>query len=161
MKKLLLLTIALFTLSGAWADYQKLYVIGDGTTKGWDRTAMDQMTYNSSTQTYTYEYTPTAAENWFAIADYQQSAEEAAEDPYWVNFRTHRYYISEGTDFVPELGTEYSMITGDGSIKLPKGTYTISVKDMKITVTGTVTPVAETWTVAGTPACKLGPCKYQ
>ena len=156
MKKLLLLTIALFTLSGAWADYQKLYVIGDGTTKGWDRTAMDQMTYNSSTQTYTYEYTPTAAENWFAIADYQQSAEEAAEDPYWVNFRTHRYYISEGTDFVPELGTEYSMITGDGSIKLPKGTYTISVKDMKITVTGTVTPVAETWTVAGTPAEVFG-----
>ena len=100
MKKLLLLTIALFTLSGAWADYQKLYVIGDGTTKGWDRTAMDQMTYNSSTQTYTYEYTPTAAENWFAIADYQQSAEEAAADPSWVNFRTHRYYISEGTDFV-------------------------------------------------------------
>ena len=117
---------------------QPLYVIGDGTTKGWDRTAMDQMTYNSSTQTYTYEYTPTAAENWFAIADYQQSAEEAAADPSWVNFRTHRYYISEGTDFVPELGTEYSMITGDGSIVLPKGTYTISIKDMKITVTGTI-----------------------
>ncbi len=156
MKKLLLLTIALFTLSGAWADYQKLYVIGNGTTNGWDRTAMDQMTYNSSTQTYTYEYTPTDAENWFAIADYQQSAEEAEADPYWVNFRTHRYYISEGTEFVPELGTEYSMITGDGSIKLPKGTYTISVKDMKITITGTVTPVAVTWTVAGTPAEVFG-----
>ena len=53
MKKILLLTIALFTLSGAWADYQKLYVIGDGIKKAegnaWDPTNLVEMTYNSTT----------------------------------------------------------------------------------------------------------------
>ena len=136
MKKLLLLTIALFTLSGAWADYQKLYVIGDGIKKAegnaWDPTNLVEMTYNSTTQTYTYEYTPTAAENYFAIADEQQTTLN------WGDFNAnHRYYI-DPNKFVPELGAEYSLTKGEGSIVLPKGTYTISVKDMKITVTGTI-----------------------
>jgi len=154
MKKLLLLTIALFTLSGAWADYQKLYVIGDGIKKAegnaWDPTNLVEMTYNSTTQTYTYEYAATNADNWFAIADEQQTTLD------WDDFNAkHRYYINPD-NFVPELGAEYSLTKGNGSIKLPKGTYTISVKDMKITITGTVTPVAETWTVAGTPAEVFG-----
>ncbi len=156
MKKLLLLTIALFTLSGAWADYQKLYVIGDGIKKAegnaWDPTNLVEMTYNSTTQTYTYEYAATNADNWFAIADEQQTTLD------WDDFSAnHRYYINPD-NFVPELGAEYSLTKGNGSIKLPKGTYTISVnvKDMKITITGTVTPVAETWTVAGTPAEVFG-----
>jgi|GEM_PF-1758856 len=154
MKKLLLLTIALFTLSGAWADYQKLYVIGDGIKKAegnaWDPTNLVEMTYNSTTQTYTYEYAATNADNWFAIADEQQTTLD------WDDFNAkHRYYI-DPNNFVPELGAEYSLTKGNGSIKLPKGTYTISVKDMKITITGTVTPVAETWTVAGTPAEVFG-----
>ena len=155
MKKLLLLTIALFTLSGAWADYQKLYVFGD--VNGWSRTSMIEMTYDEGTQTYTYECEPTSIVN-ISFSDKQLTAEEATADGDWSIFNaTNRYSIGSG-NIVPVLGTQYTLAKhGEGNVTLETGTYTLTVnKDMKLTVTGTVTPVETTWTVAGTPAEVFG-----
>ena len=155
MKKLLLLTIALFTLSGAWADYQKLYVFGD--VNGWSRTSMIEMTYDEGTQTYTYECEPTSIVN-ISFSDKQLTAEEDAADGDWTIFNaTNRYSIGSG-NVVPVLGTQYTLSKyGDANVTLEAGTYTLTVnKDMKLTITGTVTPVETTWTVAGTPAEVFG-----
>lgn len=154
MKKLLLLTIALFTLSGAWADYQKLYVFGD--VNGWSRTSMIEMTYDEGTQTYTYEYAPTSSVN-ISFSDKQLTESEATADSYWTAFNeNNRYSIGSG-NVVPVLGTQYTLAKyGEGNVTLEAGTYTLTVKDMKLTVTGTVTPVETTWTVAGTPAEVFG-----
>lgn len=120
-------------------EQPKLYVIGDGATNGWDRTAMDEMTYNADTQTYTYQYVATSPVSNFAIADYQQNGEEASSDPTWAEFNTHRYYIAN-IDGAPTLDTEFELTNGDGIIKLGAGVYTISIKDMKITISGELAP---------------------
>ncbi len=120
-------------------EQPKLYVIGDGATNGWDRTAMDEMTYNAETQTYTYQYVATSPVSNFAIADYQQNGEEASSDPSWAEFNTHRYYIAN-IDGAPTLDTEFELTNGDGIIKLGAGVYTISIKDMKITISGELAP---------------------
>ena len=155
MKKLLLLTIALFTLSGAWADdYQKLYVFGD--VNGWSRTSMIEMTYDEGTQTYTYEYAPTSTVN-ISFSDKQLTESEATADGDWSIFNaTNRYSIGSG-NIVPVLGTQYTLSKyGEGNVTLEAGTYTLTVKDMNLTITGTVTPVAVTWTVAGSPESIFG-----
>ncbi len=120
-------------------EQPKLYVIGDGATNGWDRTAMDEMTYNAETQTYTYQYVATSPLSYFAIADYQQNGEEASSDPTWAEFNTHRYYIAN-IDGAPTLDTEFELTNGDGTIKLGAGVYTISIKDMKVTISGELAP---------------------
>ena len=121
-------------------EQPKLYVIGDGTTTPWDRTAMDEMAYNADTQTYTYQYVATSPLSYFAIADYQQTADEAAADPEWTDFNTnHRYYIAN-IDGAPTLDTEFDLTKGDGTIILGAGVYTISVKDMKVTISGEPAP---------------------
>ena len=120
-------------------EQPKLYVIGDGATNGWDRTAMDEMTYNAETQTYTYQYVATSPVSNFAIADYQQNGEEASSDPTWAEFNTHRYYIAN-IDGAPTLDTEYELTKGDGIITLGAGVYTISIKDLKITISGELAP---------------------
>ncbi len=154
MKKLLLLTIALFTLSGAWADYQKLYVFGD--VNGWSRTSMIEMTYDEGTQTYTYECEPTSIVN-ISFSDKQLTESEATADGDWTIFNTtNRYSIGFG-NVEADLNHEYTLGKyGDANVTLEAGTYTLTVKDMKLTVTGTVTPVETTWTVAGTPAEVFG-----
>ena len=132
-------------------EIDKLYVIGDGTTNGWDRTAMDEMTWNEETQAFTYEYAPTNEMNYIAIADYQMTADEATADENWSVFNTHRYLIAN-IDGSPTLNTEYDLTKGDGSIILAKGTYTISItKGLKITITGEVAPppAEDTYVVAG------------
>ena len=132
-------------------EIDKLYVIGDGTTNGWDRTAMDEMTWNETTQAFEYQYAPTNAMNYIAIADYQMTADEATADENWSVFNTHRYYIAN-IDGSPTLNTEYDLTKGDGSIILAKGTYTISItKGLKITITGEVAPppAVDTYVVAG------------
>ena len=120
-------------------EQPKLYVIGDGATNGWDRTAMDEMAYNADTQTYTYQYVATSPVSNFAIADYQQNGEEASSDPSWAEFNTHRYYIAN-IDGTPTLDTEFELTKGDGIITLGAGVYTISIKDMKITISGELAP---------------------
>jgi hypothetical protein len=121
-------------------EQPKLYVIGDGTTTPWDRTAMDEMAYNADTQTYTYQYVATSPLSYLAIADYQQTAEEAAADPEWTDFNTnHRYYIAN-IDGAPTLDTEFELTKGNGTIILGAGIYTISVKDMKVTISGELAP---------------------
>lgn len=131
MKKLLLLTIALFTLSGAWADYQKLYIIGDGTTNGWDPTNLDELTYNSTTETYTYEYNPTNDKNYFAFSNFQQT------ELNWHNFNAYnRYSIIDVGNHEAELNTEYTLEKfGDASIILPAGKYILTIHNMKLTIT--------------------------
>ncbi len=154
MKKLLLLTIALFTLSGAWADYQKLYVFGD--VNGWSRTSMIEMTYDEGTQTYTYECEPTSTVN-ISFSDKQLTESEATADSDWSLFNTtNRYSIGSG-NIVPVLGKQYTLAKhGDANVTLEAGTYTLTVKDMNLTITGTVTPVAVTWTVAGSSESIFG-----
>lgn len=121
-------------------EQPKLYVIGDGTTTPWDRTAMDEMAYNAETQTYTYQYVATSPLSYLAIADYQQTADEAAADAEWTDFNTnHRYYIAN-IDGAPTLDTEFDLTKGDGTIILGAGVYTISVKDMKVTISGEPAP---------------------
>ena len=132
-------------------EIDKLYVIGDGTTNGWDRTAMDEMTYNEDTQTFTYQFAP-ATKSYIAIADYQMTAEEAAADQEWTAFAQHRYFIDGlEADASPELGTEYDLTKGNANIVLAAGTYTLTVKNMKITITGEVAPppAEDTYVVAG------------
>ncbi len=154
MKKLLLLTIALFTLSGAWADYQKLYVFGD--VNGWSRTSMIEMTYDEGTQTYTYECAPTSIV-YISFSDKQLTAEEDAADGDWSIFNTNNRYSIGFGNVEADLNHEYTLGKyGDANVTLEAGTYTLTVKDMKLTVTGTVTPVETTWTVAGTPAEVFG-----
>ena len=121
-------------------EQPKLYVIGDGTTNPWDRTAMDEMAYNADTQTYTYQYVATSPLSYLAIADYQQTAAEATADPEWTDFNTnHRYYIAN-IDGAPTLDTEFELTKGNGTIILGAGIYTISVKDMKVTISGELAP---------------------
>ncbi|MBQ8701342.1 MAG: hypothetical protein IJ549_01080 [Prevotella sp.] len=137
--------------SGAPAEPAPLYVIGNGTTNGWDRAAMDQMTYDEDTETYTYNYSPTETSNYFAIATYQMTADEATADNDWSTFNgTYRYSI--GADNVnAELDHEYTLAkNGNASIVLPAGDYVLTIKDMKLTITGAATPPpAATYTVAG------------
>ena len=154
MKKLLLLTIALFTLSGAWADYQKLYVFGD--VNGWSRTSMIEMTYDEGTQTYTYECEPTSIVN-ISFSDKQLTAEEDAADSDWSAFNANNRYSIGSGNVEADLNHEYTLGKyGDANVTLDAGTYTLTVKDMKLTITGTVTPVAVTWTVAGSPESIFG-----
>ncbi len=155
MKKLLLLTIALFTLSGAWADYQKLYVFGD--VNGWSRTSMIEMTYDEGTQTYTYECEPTSIVN-ISFSDKQLTAEEDAADGDWLAFNANNRYSIGFGNVEADLNHEYTLGKyGDANVTLDAGTYTLTVnKDMKLTIIGTVTPVAVTWTVAGSPESIFG-----
>lgn len=117
---------------------------------------MIEMTYDEGTQTYTYEYAPTSTVN-ISFSDKQLTESEATADGDWSIFNaTNRYSIGSG-NIVPVLGTQYTLSKyGEGNVTLEAGTYTLTVKDMNLTITGTVTPVAVTWTVAGSPESIFG-----
>ena len=136
----------------------KFYIIGD--MNGWDRTAMTKMTYNDESGKYEYDYAPTTTA-YFAFADYQQTAEEAAADAIWETFNsTYRYSLGSG-NVDATIGEIKSLTKGvDGTIVLQPGTYKISVeKDFNaVTITGEVAPppAEDTYVVAGAPASLFG-----
>ncbi len=136
----------------------KFYIIGE--MNGWDRTAMTKMTYNDESGRYEYDYAPTTTA-YFAFADYQQTAEEAAADGSWTTFNsTYRYSLGAG-NVDATIGEIKSLTKGvDGTIVLQPGTYKISVeKDFNaVTITGEVAPppTEDTYVVAGAPASLFG-----
>ena len=135
------------------APTPKFYIIGD--MNSWDRTAMTEMTFNAETQAYEYEYAPTTTA-YFAFADKQLTADEAAADEEWAIFNaTNRYAIGEN-NVEATLNEAVALQKVNGTIVLKtvkEGTsYKISVaKDLStVTITGEAAPEPEpTYTVAG------------
>ena len=122
----------------------KFYIIGD--MNSWDRTAMTEMTFNAETQAYEYEYAPTTTA-YFAFADKQLTADEAAADEDWAIFdATNRYALGEG-DVNATLNEAVALQKGKGTIVLgavKEGTtYKISVaKDFStVTIAGEAAPI--------------------
>ena len=132
------------SIEEAQTEPAPLYVIGD--MNGWSRTAMIEMEFNAETQAYEYSFTNENEFATFAFATYQMTAEEAAEDPQWETFNAeYRWDIGAGdvdaTDYVN--GDAVQLVKGvDGTVKLPKGTYTVCVdpETMMMTITGTIAP---------------------
>ena len=133
------------------APEPKFYIIG---LNGWDRDNMIEMTRNE-TGRFEYEFAPTAT-TYFAFADYQMTAEEAAADADWSVFNsTYRYSLGAGNvDATSILGSITSLVKGvEGTIVLPAGTYKIVVEPdfNAVTITGEVAPppAEDTYVVAG------------
>ncbi len=130
---------------GTWAA-PKFYIIGG--PKEWKLDDMTEMTFNAETQAYEYEYAPTTTA-YFAFADKQFTAEEAAAEGSWAVFNsTNRYSLGRASDTDPNVEvspseTALTLIKGvEGTIKLNPGTYKISVaKDFStVTISGEATP---------------------
>jgi hypothetical protein len=124
-----------------------LYVIGDISTGGWVRTAMTQMEYNLQTQAYEYSFTIDNEFAAFAFATYQMTEEEAQADQDWSTFNAeYRWavgdYDIDASDYVNGDAVQLVKGTTNGTVKLPKGTYTVSVdpETMMMTITGTIAP---------------------
>ena len=124
-----------------------LYVIGDISTGGWDRTNMTQMEYNLQTQAYEYSFTIDNEFAAFAFATYQMTEEEAQADQDWSTFNAeYRWavgdYDIDASDYVNGDAVQLVKGTTNGTVKLPKGTYTVSVdpETMMMTITGTIAP---------------------
>ena len=125
----------------------KLFVIGDIAANGWDMTKMDELTYNTSTQSFELEVVTTGTVN-FAFSRYQY------ESVNWDNFNSNdRMAIGDG-NVAAVLGTEYELKTGYNAVSgngpcvqiADAGRYKISVtKDMKMTIT----QLEDTYVVAG------------
>ena len=106
----------------------KLYIIGD--VNGWDNTALKEMTFNATTQTFEYTIETEGPSN-FSISTVP-SFNNWDEDFKGI----YRYAIGEGNN-TPQFGEEIQLTKCvEGNIYLDKaGKYLISVnKDMKITV---------------------------
>ena len=138
------------TVSATFKKLASLYIIGD--MNGWDRTAMTEMTFNAETQTFEYEYAPTTTA-YFAFADKQLTADEAAADEDWAIFNaTNRYAIGEN-DKEATLNEAIALQKVNGTIVLKpvkEGTsYKISVaKDLStITISGEAAPEPQPVTV--------------
>ena len=140
-------TVAPATLPGdaRWTlttEATKLYIIGD--MNSWNRTAMTEMTFNTETQAFEYEYAPTTVAH-LAFADYQMSEAEAAADADWAIFNTYRYAIGEGDQDVT-LNSPIALSKVNGSLTLQpvkSGTsYTITVAAdfSTVTITGEAEP---------------------
>ena len=110
-----------------------LYIMGSGTSYGWDNTT--PMTLNTETDAYEYELTLSGM-SYFAIGD--------AAFTNWDDFNTHRYGIGGGDTVVP-IGTPTLLEKyGDGTLVIETaGVYKVSVtKDMMMTITKTADVIA-------------------
>lgn len=133
------------SIEEAQTEPAPLYIIGD--MNGWTRTNMTQMEFNAETQAYEYSFTNENEFATFAFATYQMTEEEAAADQDWSTFNAnYRYAIGDGdvdaSSYVNGDAVQLVKGTTNGTVKLPKGTYTISVdpETMMMTITGTITP---------------------
>ena len=126
------------TITATFSAVPSLYIIGG--PKEWKLDDMTEMTYNEKTQTYEFEYAPTATA-YFAIADKQFTAEEAAAEGAWDVFNANnRIALGEG-DIEATLNEAKDLMKVNGTIILKAGTYKISIgKDLKMIITGEVAP---------------------
>ena len=126
------------TVSATFIAVPKLYIIGG--PKDWNLADMTELTYNLETQTYEFEYKPETTA-YFAIADKQFTAEEAAAENAWDVFNANnRYALGEG-DMEIDLEVTKPLVKANGTLVLYAGTYKISItKDMQMTVTGERAP---------------------
>ena len=155
-------TVAPATLPGdaRWTlttEATKLYIIGD--MNSWNRTAMTEMTFNTETQAFEYEYAPTTTA-YFAFADYQMTEDEAAADIDWSIFNTYRYAIGENDQNVT-LNAPVALLKVNGTIVLQpvkdETSYKISVAAdfSTVTVAGEAKPILP-YVVAGSSAELFG-----
>ena len=155
-------TVAPATLPGdaRWTlttEATKLYIIGD--MNSWNRTAMTEMTFNTETQAFEYEYAPTTTA-YFAFADYQMTEAEAAADIDWSIFNTYRYAIGENDQNVT-LNAPVALLKVNGTIVLQpvkaETSYKISVAAdfSTVTVAGEAKPILP-YVVAGSSAELFG-----
>ena len=109
----------------------KLYIMGNGTTGGWDATT--EMTFNEQTQAFEYTLEVPAGGAWFTFGD-------AAFDGNWDDFNAnHRYAIGEG-DVDATIGEALPLVKVNGTLAIKTaGTYNISVAKNLSTVTITST----------------------
>ena len=131
-----------------------LYILGS--MNGWERTDATEMTWDAENEVYTYNYSPTE-DAFFVITDKKMTEEEVNADSDWSIFNSnYRWALGEGDTEIGQesLNTPLQLQKINGAIKLPAGTWTISVTaDMIMTITGEATPVEEhTYIVAGSEA---------
>lgn len=144
------------TVSATFIAVPKLYIIGG--PKDWNLADMTELKYNLETQTYELDYAPTATA-YFAFADKQFTAEEAAAEGAWDVFNANnRLALGEG-DIEATLNEPVDLKKVNGTIILKAGTYKISVtKDLKVTITGEIAPepTEDVYIIAGSSAALLG-----
>ena len=142
------------TVSATFIAVPKLYIIGG--PKDWNLADMTELKYNLETQTYELDYAPTATA-YFAFADKQFTAEEAAAEGAWDVFNaTNRIALGEG-DIEATLNEPVDLKKVNGTIILKAGTYKISVtKDLKVTIAGEPAPepTVEKLFIMGTATAK-------
>ena len=145
------------TVTATFVAVPELYIIGG--PKDWKLDDMTAMVYNLQTQTYELDYAPTT-NAYFAFADKQFTAEEAAAEGAWDVFNANnRYALGEGDVDAVINGEPAQLQKVNGTIVLKPGTYKISVtKDLKVTITGEVAPepTEDTYIIAGSSAALLG-----
>ncbi len=142
------------TVSATFIAVPKLYIIGG--PKDWNLADMTELKYNLETQTYELDYAPTATA-YFAFADKQFTAEEAAAEGAWDVFNANnRLALGEG-DIEATLNEPVDLKKVNGTIILKAGTYKISVtKDLKVTIAGEPAPepTVEKLFIMGTATAK-------
>lgn len=132
-----------------------LYVIGD--MNGWDRVNMIELGYNNDADAF--EYSITVDKTFYlAFSENQMTQKEAENDRDWSNFNASYRLAPQEGNFTPTLDEQVQLIHVDGSIVLNPGSYTFTItKDLKMTVTGAVSPVVNAdYVVAGAPASVFG-----
>ena len=123
-----------------------LYLIGDIATNGWDLTKMDELTFNTTTQVYEYEFEARGTVN-FTFSDVAFQTED------WDSFNSaHRYGLGNG-NVVATLDEPLQLLkgfTGDPCVSIQDpGKYKMTItKDLKLTITKTG-DVEDTYVVAG------------
>lgn len=123
-----------------------LYLIGDIATNGWDLTKMDELTFNTTTQAYEYEFEARGTVN-FTFSDV------AFQTVDWDSFNsTHRYGLGNG-NVVATLDEPLQLLkgfTGDPCVSIQDpGKYKMTItKDLQLTITKTG-DVEDTYVVAG------------
>lgn len=125
------------TITGEFAPepqpVDKLFIMGNGTTGGWDATT--EMTFNEQAQAFEYTLEVPAGGAWFTFSD-------AEFDGNWDDFNAnHRYALGAG-DVDATIGETLPLVKVNGTLAIKTaGTYKISVaKDLStvtITATGT------------------------
>lgn len=123
-----------------------LYLIGDIATNGWDLTKMDELTFNTTTQAYEYEFEARGTVN-FTFSDVAFQTED------WDSFNsTHRYGLGNG-NVVATLDEPLQLLkgfTGDPCVSIENaGKYKMTItKELQLTITKTG-DVEDTYVVAG------------
>lgn len=123
-----------------------LYLIGDIASNGWDLTKMDELTFNTTTQAYEFEFEARGTVN-FTFSDVAFQTED------WDSFNsTHRYGLGNG-NVVATLDEPLQLLKGyiqDPCVSIENaGKYKMTItKDLQLTITKTG-DVEDTYVVAG------------